>query len=401
MSELAWISLSGWLTVVVAGACFRSKEYAIFRGITLALHTLIAVPLLPHMGVLQPLAWFLHAVVFIDSLLLVRPTLRPTWYRGLISLPAQFMVAATLLAAPWAVAVGFGLTPYGWFAPYLLCLVGMVQSLTAQTETRDIVVGNVIPTSGVARLARDASSHSGGVSKSNVRPLRIAQITDPHLGPFMSVSRLRRISQRVVDQSPDLVFLTGDFLTMESQADERWLSEALSPLVDLSGRVFACLGNHDHEAPQTVRTALRKAGAQLLVDDATVTETPSGPVQIIGFDFHFRGRKEKMSSVLDQHPRIDGTPRLALLHDPGAFKHVEPGAIDLAFSGHTHGGQVGLLSVGLVWTLVGAVAKVPDHGLWGHGTSRLYVHRGTGHYGFPLRVGVPAEESLLSVHRLP
>ena len=45
--------------------------------------------------------------------------------------------------------------------------------------------------------------------------------------------------------------------------------------------------------------------------------------------------------------------------------------------------------------------SLPDHGLWARGPDRLYVHRGTGHYGFPLRLGVPAEESVLRVHRMP
>jgi predicted MPP superfamily phosphohydrolase len=170
-------------------------------------------------------------------------------------------------------------------------------------------------------------------------------------------------------------------------------------LAALEGRVFACMGNHDHEAPKTVLTALRGIGAQLLIDEATVVETRSGPVQIIGFDFHFRSRKERMDAVLSDNPRLPGVLRLALLHDPGAFRHIEKGAIDLAFSGHTHGGQIGLVSLGLMGTIVSAVAKMPDHGLWGHGSNRLYVHRGTGHYGFPLRLGVPAEESILTLHR--
>ncbi len=84
-----------------------------------------------------------------------------------------------------------------------------------------------------------------------------------------------------------------------------------------------------------------------------------------------------------------------LLHDPGAFKHLPEGEGDIVFSGHTHGGQVGLLSLGLPWTFVSGVTSMPDHGLWSRGRDRLYVHRGTGHYGFPLRLGVPAEESLI------
>jgi hypothetical protein len=230
------------------------------------------------------------------------------------------------------------------------------------------------------------------------RPLRIVQITDPHLGPFMSVARLRRIVERAVAKKPDLVVLTGDFLTMESQADPRLLGDALAPLRALPGRAFACLGNHDHEAPETVRRALDSAGVRLLVDEATEVDTDAGRVQLVGMDFHWRDRKELMKSVCERFPRAAGALRIVLLHDPGAFKHLADGEADLVLSGHTHGGQVGLLSLGLHWTMLRVLMNAPDHGLWAHGTNRLYVHRGTGHYGFPLRLGVPAEHSVLRVH---
>jgi uncharacterized protein len=185
---------------------------------------------------------------------------------------------------------------------------------------------------------------------------------------------------------------------MESQADPSLLARALAPLRALEGRVFACLGNHDHEAPETVRAALASAGVWLLVDEATLVRTDAGTVQIVGMDFRWRDRRAHLSSVCAAHPRLQGALRIVLLHDPGAFSALPPGEADLVLSGHTHGGQVGLVSIGLPWTLLRLVAKVPDHGFWGRGTDRLYVHRGTGHYGFPLRIGVPAEESLLRVH---
>jgi predicted MPP superfamily phosphohydrolase len=92
--------------------------------------------------------------------------------------------------------------------------------------------------------------------------------------------------------------------------------------------------------------------------------------------------------------------RIILLHDPGAFRHLPEGEGDLVLSGHTHGGQVGLVSLGLSWTFLRLFGlKLPDHGFWARGRDRLYVHRGTGHYGFPLRLGVPSEESVVRVHR--
>jgi predicted MPP superfamily phosphohydrolase len=217
----------------------------------------------------------------------------------------------------------------------------------------------------------------------------------------MSVSRLRRISERAVEASPDLVLLTGDFLTMESQSDPDLLLSALEPLRALPGRVFACHGNHDHEAPSVVARALARNGIQLLVDDSHELETEAGHhVQIVGMDFVWRDRKAHLERVCAEHPRRPGKTRIVLLHDPGAFRHLPAGEGDLVLAGHTHGGQVGLLSLGLSWTFLRLFGdKIPDHGFWARGTDRMYIHRGTGHYGFPLRLGVPAEESVLRVHR--
>ena len=246
-------------------------------------------------------------------------------------------------------------------------------------------------------LSRQRLNTIGG-SEPSKRPLRIVQITDPHLGPFMSARRLHGICERAVAAEPDLVLLTGDFFTMESSSSPGLLARSLAPLRALEGRVFACFGNHDHEAPSFVRAGLDAVGARLLVDEATLVETAAGPVQLLGFDFAWRDRATRMAEVCDRAPRIPGALRVVLLHDPGAFRHLPEGHGDLVLSGHTHGGHVGLVSLGLPWTFIGAVSSVPDFGLWARGRDRLYVHRGTGHYGYPIRLGVPAEESVLELH---
>lgn len=369
----------------------------IFRAISLGIYVLLASSMERQLTPLAPFAsvifYYLHATVFLHSLALVTPRMRPLWYRALVSIPSAFMSAGTLLALPWAIVGALGFQPWVPWAPYLAALIGLVQSFTTRIEEVDITVadGEVVP--GVQR-------HRGRPARV-ARPLHLVQITDPHLGPFMSEARLRGICERAVRRDPDLVLLTGDFLTMESQKDPAILANALAPLKALEGRVFACFGNHDHEAPETVRRALASAGAELLVDAASIVETAAGPVQIVGFDFSFRDRAQRMKACCEAHPRLPGTLRIALLHDPGAFQHLPPGEADLVVSGHTHGGQVGLVSLGLPWTMLRLFAKIPDHGLWARGTDRLYVHRGTGHYGFPLRLGVPAEESLVRVHAAP
>ena len=390
VSSFAFWSLIAWAVVVGCAWRFRSRAYAAFRAVLLGLQVLFASALLARFHVVWPLFVYGHAAVFVQSLALIRPGMRGLAYRALVSIPGAFFGAGTLLALPWVLLAAFGVAlPAPWL-PYAVALLGVLQSLRSAEEQVHLVVadGRSVP-----ELQRHAAH-----TPSSARPLSIVQITDPHLGPFMSVSRLQRICTRAVQREPDLVLLTGDFLTMESQADPELLASALAPLSALPGRCFACFGNHDHEAPETVRHALQRAGVTLLLDDAREVSTPAGPVQIVGMDFVWREREEHLARVCAAHPRKPGHLRIVLLHDPGAFKHLPAGEADLALSGHTHGGQVGLVSLGLNWTLLRVFVKAPDHGFWARGSDRLYVHRGTGHYGFPLRLGVPAEESLLFVH---
>jgi predicted MPP superfamily phosphohydrolase len=385
-----WLaSIGGILVVALAARLRRGALYARFAMVLLGVHTLISGALARHTGALFPAFAVLQALVFVHFFFLSQPRLRPLAYRLFVSLPASYFSAAVFISFPWAIAAAFGLTPRGLWIPFVIAGIGVIQSLTARREEVDLLVDRA-PVEGLRRHAV-ASAREG-------RPLRIVQISDPHLGPFMSVARLRGICERAVAQDPDLILLTGDFLTMESQETHAHLEQALAPLRALPGRVFACHGNHDHEAPELVARALASAGARLLVDDATMVETGAGPVQLVGMDFHFARRAERMAAVCARHPRVPGALRLVMLHDPGAFRHLAEGEGDLVLAGHTHGGQLGLVSLGGDWTALRLFVDMPDHGLWARGPDRLYVHRGTGHYGFPLRLGVPAEESLLRVH---
>jgi len=368
--------------------------------VLLGLQTVIAIgiapriaELVPHglvLGVPWPLLW-LHGAVYLHFALLVRPRMRSVLFRTLVSVPASFFVAGTFMAFPWAIASALGFAMPGIPIPYAIAFIGLVQSLFSRDRESDIVLSP----ERIEGLRRHRPAEVR-----NERPLRIVQISDPHLGPFMSVDRLRKICERAVARDPDLVLLTGDFLTMESQSDPQHLDDALAPLGALRGRVFACMGNHDHEAPAIVLRACEKHGIRMLIDESTTIATAAGPVQLLGLDYHFRDRVARIARACADHPRVPDHLRLVMLHDPWSFRHLPEGEADLVLSGHTHGGQVGLLSLGASWTFLRLFgASLPDHGFWARGTDRLYVHRGTGHYGFPLRLGVPSEEGLLRVHR--
>ncbi len=377
------------LTLISFVALRRGRIYAIFVGVVLGIHTLIVCGIADRFGPLLPLAAYLQLAVYVHFATLVRGRLRGLAYRALVSWPASAFAGGVFLAMPWSLLGAFGVKVGLFGAPFALALVGLGQSLRSGFET--VTLG--LDGDDAGPLARGKSG-----SLRVERPLRIAQITDPHLGPFMSANRLRRIVERAVAQQPDLVLLTGDFLTMESHTAPKALEHALAPLLPLAGKTFACRGNHDFEAPATVEHGLASAGVRYLIDAEALVDTPAGKVQLVGLDFCFRDRERRMREVLERYPRRPGHLRLILLHDPGAFTHLPDGDADLVLSGHTHGGQLGLVSLGIPTTFVSLFTKIPDHGLWQKGRNRLYVHRGTGVYGFPLRVGVPGEESVLEVH---
>ena len=401
MSGLALLSYAATIIVATLGWLLRSKAYGLFRLILLLVYTSLILPILPRSGDIGGVALALHLTVYLDSLFLIRPRLRRTSFRILVSWPSQYFVASTILALPWSLAamLGFSL-PHLWF-PFALGLFGLYQSLNTR---KDLVTVDLRAPQAMSALGRSRAlieqwreSFPRNWSKGAESEFVVAQISDTHLGPMMSVSRLQFICERVVDAQPDLVLLTGDYLTMESQHRFEDLRDALTPLKAMKGRVYASLGNHDHEALELVSQAFAELDIPLLREESLPLEVRGHAVDLLSFDFHFKERADALPDALKKMHLRKGAFRLALLHDPGEFRHLPRDIVDLALSGHTHGGQVGLVSFGLPWTVISLFSRLQDHGLWAHGLSRLYVHRGTGHYGFPLRLGVPAEESLLRI----
>lgn len=380
----------------------RGTAYRAFVGVFFGVLCLIWWGLfswLPAAGVaLVMLFEFLCALHFVR---LVNAKLRSPLYRALLSIPAHWFAASTLLAFPFAIAAAFGVETYAFVVSFLLGAVGVFQSLTVRPEVVDLVLDRekregLNPCPLVAPPSIEEAGRRRAVDEESL--LRIVQITDPHLGAFMSPEALHEICKRAVEAEPDLVVVTGDLLTMESHGAVDAVAHSFAPLKALEGRVFACHGNHDHEDRRTVREGLERNGIRLLIDEWTRVETRLGAVDVVGADFHFRQRREKLQALFEGKGRQDDpTPRLLLLHDPGHIRHVPEGATDLTLSGHTHGGHLGLLSLGIAWTVVRGFTSIPDFGLWARGRDRIYVHRGTGHYGFPVRLGVPREESVLRV----
>lgn len=395
----------------------RGRLYAMFGGVMLAFSIPGAWATSMRLAEWAPALWRDPALLLFcwgmlatacHFLHLTQARLRGRAFRALVSVPGQTFVAASFLAGPWqlllwplrgALEAG-GADAIVAASRWLDLLPYAVGSLSVATSMRRVPEWVRVPLRGghpaeLVRVPVERWRHRPPTPLER-RPLRIVQITDPHLGPWHSERRLTRTVSRLAELDPDLVLLTGDFLTMEGNASRGVLARALSPLAPIRERCFAIFGNHDHEAPEEVRAALADVGIRLLIDEEACIETPVGAVQLLGSDHVWRDHAEHLQALFAAHPRRAEHLRLLMLHDPSAFHHVPAGEVDLTFSGHTHGGQVGLVSLGIDWTVLKG-SRWPDHGLFGRGDSHLYVHRGTGFYGFPLRVGVPGELSILEL----
>ncbi len=385
-------ALVGGLGVVALFVARHGRRIASAVAVVLALQTLLAVGLEALMGPVQPLAWALQVAVWAWLVRAAVGRMPSRAWSWLVGIPAQVWVVTTFLALPWSV---LGATTGLWILP-ILALAGLYRSTTTRKELVRIDLGVAVPEAPGRFPAMVKRSTGWDAPREG---LRIAHVTDPHLGSFMSVERLEAICRRAVDAKPDLILLGGDFLTFESNRSPDALTRALAPLRD-HPHVYACRGNHDLEAADVVATALGRNGVRLLIDEAVTVGTPVGPVQIVGVDFRWTDRARHLRRVLVELRRPAGL-RIVLLHDPGAFAHLAPGAADLVLSGHTHGGHVGLLDLGLPWTVVSGLVGLPDHGPYTQNGNRLYVNRAAGHYGFQLRLGVAAEESILHVVPVP
>ncbi len=411
------LAITAWIAVPTYAAIVRGRLYAMFALVLMTFSLPAALILHARLRGLVPepaLAWmdivfaYSMAAAGIQFAHLVRARMRSTAFRWLVSVPGQTFIAAGMLGGPWLLltlpprlifaALDWNAVLDFWILIEALPLVVSIASILTSITTRPETVRFQTSNTGPESTQRVPVERFRGAFPAPLleRPLRIVQITDTHLGPWQSVARLRRRIASLVERDPDLVTLTGDFLTMESMGSPGCLKEAMAPLAPIAERCVAIFGNHDHEAPDHVRHAMSALGIRLLIDDEACFETQVGPVQVVGADFVNRGHREHLSELLSRYPRRAEHFRLLLLHDPIGFHALPEDDVDLVLSGHTHGGQVGLVSLGLDWTAL-SFSRWPDQGLFARGASRLYVHRGTGFYGFPLRVGVPAEHSVLEI----
>lgn len=221
----------------------------------------------------------------------------------------------------------------------------------------------------------------------------IAQLSDIHVGMFVGERELDAGIELVRQARPDMIVLTGDLIDHDPRFIPA-LGRFCRRLSELGVRdgVVAIPGNHDYYTGiDEVLGTLRRAGVSVLRNNARVIGDRGGSFALLGVDDVWAGRDRlsrgaDLDAALAQVPR--DLPRVLLCHNPEFFPEASP-RVDLQLSGHTHGGQVNII--------VRPADLVLGHGyVRGHyfrGDSQIYVNRGFGTAGPPMRIGSPPEVS--------
>ncbi len=219
--------------------------------------------------------------------------------------------------------------------------------------------------------------------------LTIVQMSDIHVGLFMSESRVREFVEIANNLKPDIVALTGDFLASRRDQVPPFMN-AISGLQTKYG-VFGCLGNHDEYAhsERLLAREFDRVGFKMLRNENRLIDVAGARLNVIGVDFIGKNNNgEKLKSALDGIS-LEGTT-LLLCHSPYPFDQAASMGIDLMLSGHTHGGQI-TLALGDFLLTPARLATVFLSGLFRIHDSHLYVNRGLGTTGPPIRIGAPPE----------
>jgi uncharacterized protein len=225
--------------------------------------------------------------------------------------------------------------------------------------------------------------------------LRLVQITDIHMSPFLSRADLESAVAMANETRAHIALVTGDLITTFGDPLDDCLN-ALGALRAEAG-VFGCMGNHEHYVGAEDYTELEAArlGIQFLRRNASALHFGKATLNLVGVDYQ----------TLRQ-PYLVGMERLVapnafnvmLSHNPDVFPVAVEKGYDLTISGHTHGGQVRVEILGADLNPARFYTPYTD-GLYRQDSAAVFVSRGIGTIGVPARFGAPAEVSLIQLAR--
>lgn len=242
-------------------------------------------------------------------------------------------------------------------------------------------------------------------SVQTVKPLeneiKIAQITDLHMGTTMGAEKLKEYAGRIQEKNPDMLVLTGDIF--DESTEKQMMEEAAQILGNISTTygVYYVWGNHDpnryvreaNYSMEEMKSALQNAGIRVLEDEA-VQVTPQ--LTVIGrVDTTVNRDRKSIQELLQE---VDRNSYVVLLdHKPVDLQENAAAGVDLQLSGHTHAGQI--WPTGQLSELVGIMEK--SYGMETIGDFHAIVSSGIAGWGYPIRTGGHSEYVITTVSAKP
>ncbi len=228
------------------------------------------------------------------------------------------------------------------------------------------------------------------------QPVRIAQLSDIHIGHFWGKNTMQKLVDLVKVENVDAVVITGDMFDGRVRLEQR----VLEPLKELSVPIYFIEGNHDgYSGAKEIKTMLTENGVTVL-DNKKIE---LGELQIVGLDYlipdkesvdQFHGSLSK-TTIKEELPRmaIDTTrPSVLLHHNPVGVDYAAQNGINLYLAGHTHAGQLfpATLIAKMMFPYNKGLYKVNDN-------TQVYVSQGSGTFGPPMRLGTSSEVTILDL----
>ena len=347
----------------------------------------------------------------------------PEWFKIIALYPFYVWVAATFFISLWLLIGKLIKLPFQipiWIAKIFKPLRPKIKSIKQKKVVRTVDISRRrfvkyatmgISTYAFAGAAYGMMRHDSyevdykNIKIDNLPPelkgTTITLLSDIHAGQYMNEDEMREYADIVNSLGSDIICIPGDFVNYESR-DIHMLTKAFRDLKAPYG-IYGTLGNHDFfQDPDYVAKALNNESPVLLMrNEHRVLNIKGKELYMLGID-DTQSSGARMDEVLwyygamdeflkTNDPKFESSPKILLCHKPYGFDTLAKKEIDLILSGHTHGGQVVPVKFGnFNLSFAATISKYID-GLYKIGKSNMYVSRGLGTVGLPIRINCPPE----------
>lgn len=347
----------------------------------------------------------------------------PEWFRIVALYPFYVWIAATFFISLWLLIGKIIKLPFQipiWIAKIFKPLRRKINSVKEKKAVRTVDLSRRkfvrYATMGISTYAFAGATYgmikhdSYEIDYKNItiedlppelRGTTITLLSDIHAGQYMNEKEMREYADVINSLESDIVCIPGDFVNFESK-DIHMLTSAFRDVKAKHG-IYGSLGNHDffQDADYVAKALNNESPIQLLRNEHRVIKIKGKELYMLGID-DTQSSGARMEEVLKYYgamdeylmnndPKFKNSPKVLLCHKPYGFDTLATRNIDLVLSGHTHGGQVVPIKFGTFNLSFAATVSKYIEGIYKIGKSNMYVSRGIGSVGLPIRINCPPE----------